>query len=153
MIDTVVPLPVGAIGKTDRKRNLLAKIRVEDGQLGKHLFEHAGRRRSLGRVAVEVIGRRHVEVDAKWRRHSGSRQKLVHQHLHLADLAGAVDAGRRHAVAAGLGLAGEMIALIGGDDEQRVGFVDALSLQLREERGEALLVLLELCDETGSPGP
>ena len=41
-----------------------------------------------------------------------------------------------------------MIALIGGDDEQRVGFVDALSLQLREERGEALLVLLELCDVT-----
>ena len=45
--------------------------------------------------------------------------------------------------------AGEVVALVDGDQEQRVGLVDALVGEALEERGERGVVLLELLDVAG----
>ena len=71
----------------------------------------------------------------------------------LGDVTVGVGARRRDAVAWRVGRgAGEVVALLDGDHEERVGLGDAVVLQAGEEVGERLVVVLELLDVAGLAG-
>ena len=72
----------------------------------------------------------------------------------LGDVAVGVGARRRDAIARGVGRgAGEVVAFLDGDHEQRVVLGDPVVLEAGEEVAERLVVVLELLDVTGLAGP
>ena len=144
-------------------------VRVDRGQAGDRALEVARVRVGLReRTAPALLGqverRRVVAVDGEGVRRrrcqelAGQRRELVLTSVSMLALSSPTwfvqSHGVVHAVAVGRRgrAADEVIALVDGEDEQRVRLVDAVGRQAREEGREGVVVGLELRDVAGRPG-
>src|SRR5207302_3218886 len=114
------------------------------GQGAGGALERARDGRVVGRVTRDVDGRRIVGVDLERRCHTLLRgEQARHVGVDLADLVRAINAWSCDAVAAGLLDAGEVVALIRREGEQRVAPVDAIRREAAEESAEGVVVRLQ----------
>ena len=125
----------------------LAAVGIDRRQLPQGATERAGDRVGSGRIAREIDRRRHVGVNGERRGDPLlGREQTGQVAVDLTDQT--VRARRRDAVAARRGRLGadEMIALLDGEDEERVALVDAGAGQPRKELAEGLIIALQLLD-------
>ena len=136
----------------------LVRVRVRHRQVRHRLLEVACLCRVARRIAGDVDVRRHVAVDAEVGRRRRAVVDVVRRDEPLqvgVDLAHVLVGARlRHAVARRVvgRRAGEVVALLDGDDEERVVLRDPVLLHAREELSERLVVVLELLDVPGLAG-
>src|SRR5258708_19785693 len=103
-------------------------------------------------MALDIAGRSRVRVDRVWVGDALLRCKQTsHVGIDLTDLVRAIGTRRGYAIAACGSDAYEVIALVGGEDEQRVALIDAIACQACEELAERIIVRLERRNITGLP--
>ena len=134
------------------RRFLAAHVRIERLRGSGVTLELSQGRIGGSRIAVDVDRRSRVAVDRERRLRGRRREQRAQVRVDLADL---VRRARRRRIEVAVRVApiavvrdaaGEVVVLVGGDDEQRVLLVDPVLLQPVEEGRERVVVRLQRCD-------
>jgi len=141
------------VGHVVRQRIGCVRDGIRGSQRSNGTFKAAHGGVGTLRVAVQVEVRRGVRVRIERRCHVllCCEQACI-VHIDLADLA--VGAGRCHAVAVRgrRRAAHEVIALVGGEDEERIALVNAVLGEAGEELAESSIIRFERCDVASLAG-
>ena len=141
---------LGPVSQQLRQFVGVAGDRVGGGQRVDVMLHGPRERVGRPRIGVDVHVRSIVAVNRERRAvHALREQDLVDRQLDLADILVAARRGYAVAIRRARRAADKMVVLVRHDNKQRVGLVDAISLEAGEEFAKGLIVSLQRRNITG----